>query len=309
MGQAVVTPLLRFPVLDEATGGTILVKPECLQRTGSFKFRGAFNRLMMIPAEERASGVVACSSGNHAQGVAESARILGVSATIVMPSDAPKIKLQRTRDLGAEVITYDRFGEDRVAIAMEICDRTGATFVHPFDDAGVIAGQGTIGLEIAEQARALGFDSLDAAIVCTGGGGISSGIALGLLDEISGCQFHTVEPADFNDYARSLAAGERLANEQAKPSIMDAILTESPGEISFSILKDRASEGLVVSDEEALRAVAFAFRELKLVVEPGGAAALAAVLAGKIKLKGRVVAIVLTGGNIDFEILQRALEQ
>jgi threonine dehydratase len=305
-GYAVETPLLRFPVLDEAVGGTVLVKPESLQRTGSFKFRGAFNRLNMIPEDERAAGVVACSSGNHAQGIAEAARILGMKATIVMPADAPAIKLQRTRDFGAEIVTYDRAGEDREAIAAEICSKTGATFVHPYNDAGVIAGQGTIGAEIAEQAKALGLIP-EAVLACTGGGGLSSGIALALASDLPECVFHTAEPEGFDDYARSLRADERLGNPALSGSVCDAILTERPGEMSFSILRERAGEGTVVSDEEALRAVAFAFRELKLVVEPGGAVALAAVLFGKIKTEGRVVGVVLSGGNIDPELLGKAL--
>lgn len=306
-GYAVKTPLLRFPVLDELTGGTILVKAECLQRTGSFKFRGAFNRLSQIPMEDRAKGVVACSSGNHAQGVAEAARLLGMKATIVMPADAPQIKLDRTRAFGAAVVTYDRYNEDREAIAAELCKESGATFVHPFNDLGVIAGQGTAGLELAAQAKELGFEKLDAAIVCTGGGGLASGVAYALCDAFPDLAFHTVEPEGFDDYARSLVAGSRLGNDKPEPSVMDAILTEMPGEHSFSILKSRAKQGLTVSDAEALNAIAFAFQELKLVAEPGGAAALAAVLSGKIDLKGRVVAITITGGNVDIGTLTRAL--
>ncbi|WP_417685972.1 threonine ammonia-lyase [Roseibium sp.] len=305
-GYAVKTPLLRFPVLDEAVGGTMLVKPECLQRTGSFKFRGAFNRLSMIPVAQRKHGVVACSSGNHAQGVAEAARLLGMKATIVMPADAPTIKLQRTRDFGAEVITYDRVSEDREAIAAAICDKSGATFVHPFDDPGVIAGQGTVGAEIAAQSAALGLVP-DTVLVCTGGGGLSSGVAVALEHDLPDCGFRTVEPSGFDDYARSLKAEERVGNPSTAGSVCDALLTERPGAIGFEILKRRAGDGLVVTDDEALAAVAFAHLELKLVVEPGGAVALAAILSGKFDAKGKVVCVVLTGGNIDPHMLHSAL--
>jgi threonine dehydratase len=305
-GYAVKTPLLRFPVLDEATGGTILVKPENLQRTGSFKFRGAYNRISRIPEEIRANGVVACSSGNHAQGVAESARILGIPATIVMPADAPAIKLQRTRGFGARVITYDRATEDREAIADGLCAESGATFVHPYNDPEIIAGQGTVGAEIADQARALGLEP-DAVVACTGGGGLSGGVALALESGLPEARFYTVEPEGFDDYARSLAQGERLANPQKSGSVCDALLSEMPGERGFAILHRLGVSGLTVSDQEALAAVAFAFLELKLVVEPGGAVALAALLNGRIPTQGRTLAVVLTGGNIDEAMMQRAL--
>lgn len=307
VGYAVETPLLRFPVLDEATGGTILVKPESLQRTGSFKFRGAFNCLSQVREADRARGVVACSSGNHAQGVAESARILGIPATIVMPEDAPTIKLNRTRAFGANVVTYQRASEDRDEIAAEICKRSGGVFVHPFNDPQVIAGQGTVGAEIAAQAKKLDLIP-DAVLACTGGGGLSGGIALALESDLPDTAFHTVEPQGFDEYARSLAAGERLSNENVSGSVCDALMSKTPGEIGFSLLMRLAGKGLVVSDGEALAAVAFAFNELKLVVEPGGAAALAAVLSGKISTKGRVLTVVLTGGNIDPTMLQKALQ-
>ncbi|MTI45301.1 L-threonine ammonia-lyase [Roseibium hamelinense] len=306
-GRAIKTPLLRFPVLDEIAGSTVLVKPENLQRTGSFKFRGAFNALSLVPEAERHKGVVACSSGNHAQGVAEAARLLSMPATIVMPADAPAIKLQRTKDFGATVVTYDRETEDRDAIAKGICEKTGGTFVHPFNDPGVIAGQGTVGAEIAAQAAAMGVKPKH-VLACTGGGGLSSGIALALMADLPDAVFHTVEPKDFDDYKRSLETGAVQHNERLGGSVCDALLSHQPGEIGFQILKHHAGTGYVVSDEEALRAVAFAFRELKLVVEPGGAAALAAVLHGKIDLPGSPLAIVLTGGNIDPVMLQRALD-
>lgn len=306
-GHAVVTPLLRFPVLDAVVGRPVLVKPETLQRTGSFKFRGAFNRVSMIPAEDRARGVVACSSGNHAQGVAEASRILGLKATIIMPEDAPAIKLQRTRALGADVITYRRGVDNRDAIAADICGRTGATFVHPYEDAGVISGQGTVGLEIAAQAKALGMVP-DVIVACTGGGGLTSGIALGVGQEAPDALVCTCEPEGFDDYARSLASGTRQGNAAASGSICDAILTDRPGETAFGILSDRKAQGLVVTDREALAAVAFAFTELKLVVEPGGAVALAALLSGKVPGGTGPVAIVLSGGNVDPAMMQRALQ-
>ncbi|MDD7910401.1 threonine/serine dehydratase [Pseudovibrio exalbescens] len=304
--HAVHTPLLRSNVLDEVTGGQILIKPECLQRTGSFKFRGAFNRLSMIPAEQRGAGVVACSSGNHAQGVAAAAKLLGMRATIVMPSDAPELKRRRTAALGAEVVLYDRLREDRDAIAHGIASETGGTFVHPFNDPGVIAGQGTVGLELSAQARAAGLE-LEGMAVCTGGGGLTSGIALALAELEPECVLHTCEPEGFDDYARSLAASAIVNNEQAGGSVCDAVLTQAPGDVGFEILRKRRVVPAIVTDEEALKAVAFAFTELKLVVEPGGAVALAAVLFGKVPVKDRCVGVTLSGGNIDPGMMARAL--
>jgi threonine dehydratase len=301
--EAVRTPLLPVALPD---GGEVFVKAETLQRTGSFKFRGAYNRLSMIPDAARPAGVVTCSSGNHAQGVAEAARILGMPATIVMPADAPAVKLARTRATGAEVVTYDRRSEDREAIAGAIAARTGATFVHPYDDPGVIAGQGTVGLEIAEDCAAHGLIP-DAVLVCCSGGGLVSGIALALEELAPRAAVHTVEPAGFDDYARSLAAGERLSNARSTGSICDALMAESPGAIGFAIARRRLSPGLVVTDEQALAAVAFAARHLRLVVEPGGAVALAALLAGLVPTKGRTVVAVLSGGNVDDAVLCRAL--
>jgi threonine dehydratase len=301
--EAVRTPLLPVGLPD---GDMIFVKAETLQRTGSFKFRGAFNRLSMIPEADRAPGVVACSSGNHAQGVAEAARVLGMPATIVMPADAPAMKLARTRAMGAAVVTYDRRTEDREAIAHEIASRTGATFVHPFDDAGVIAGQGTVGLEIAEDCAAHGLFP-DTVLVCCSGGGLVSGIALALEQLAPETAVHTVEPAGFDDYARSIAAGERLRNDAVSGSICDALMSATPGAIGFEIARRRLSPGVVVTDADALAAVAFAARELKLVAEPGGAVALAAVLSGRVPTRGRTVVAVLSGGNIDDAMLARAL--
>jgi len=305
-GQAVKTPVLRHPLLDERTGAHVLIKPENLQRSGSFKFRGAFNRLNLIPEHDRPKGVVACSSGNHAQGIAASAQLLGMPATIVMPEDAPQIKLARTRGYGATVVTYDRETESRDAIAKALCEESGATFVHPYNDPGVIAGQGTVGLELAEQAAALGCQ-LDDVLACTGGGGLASGIALALADKTPATCFHTAEPALFDDYKRSLESDSIQTNAAKSGSVCDALLTEAPGTLGFSILRKLAGEAVAVTDEEALAAVAFAFTELKLVVEPGGAVALAALLTGKLPLKGKTVGVVLTGGNIDPQMLMTAL--
>lgn len=301
--EAVRTPLLPVSL---PSGGLAFVKCENLQRTGSFKFRGAFNRLSMIEAADRPAGVVACSSGNHAQGVAEAARILGMPATIVMPSDAPAMKVARTRAFGASVVPYDRLSEDREAIAHAIARETGATFVHPYDDPGVIAGQGTIGLEIAEDCAARGLKA-DAVLVGASGGGLAAGIATALEALSPQTDVRTVEPAGFDDYARSLAAGERVANPRLGGSVCDALLALSPGAISFEVGRRRFGAGLSVTDAEALAAVAFAARDLKLVVEPGGAVALAALLAGRFPTEGRTVVAVLSGGNVDDAVLARAL--
>ncbi|KZL21391.1 L-threonine dehydratase catabolic TdcB [Pseudovibrio axinellae] len=307
-GYSSMTPLLNYPVLDERVNGRVFIKAENLQRTGSFKFRGAFNRLSLIPQGQRAGGVVACSSGNHAQGVAASAKILGFPAVIVMPKDAPELKIQRTKALGAEVILYCRHSEDREAIAHAICEERGATFIHPFNDSGVIVGQGTSGLEIVEQCEALGV-SPDVLISCTGGGGLTSGIALALEKSLPDCQIYTAEPAGFDDYARSLESGERVRNAALSGSVCDAIMTDTPGEKSFAILKRRQAKGLSVSDEQAMHAVAYAYFELKLVVEPGAAVALASLLSGQIDLDGKTAVITISGGNVDPSVFEAALKQ
>lgn len=305
-GHAVRTPLLNAPLLDEITGCRTLVKPEMLQRTGSFKFRGAFNRMSMIPQEDRHKGVIAFSSGNHAQGVACAARDLGMSATIVMPADAPAIKIENTRAYGADVRLYDRYREDREKIGKELAAGTGATLVKPYDDLGIIAGQGTVGLEIAEQAAEIGHKP-DIALVCCGGGGLSSGTALALKHDFPAIEIYSVEPAGFDDTARSLARGERVENEPGSRSICDALLASTPGEMTFALNSQHLSAGLSVTDEEVLQAMAVAFRTLKVVAEPGGAVALAAVLAGRIDVKGKTVAVVMSGGNVDPARFQEAL--
>lgn len=307
-GQAVVTPLLASNVLDERVGGRVLLKAECLQRTGSFKFRGAFNRLSMIPEGEREGGVVACSSGNHAQGVAAAAAILGMPAVIVMPKDAPAVKIARTRALGAEVVLYDRLTEDREAIARAIAADRRATFVHPYDDTGVMAGQGTVGLEAAAECRRLGIVP-DLAMAPASGGGLVAGVSTALGEAFPGVAVYAVEPEGFDDHVRSLAAGERLTNERLGGSLCDALLSNSPGEKTFPVNRRTLAGAVAVSDAEALAAVAFAFRELKLVLEPGGAVALAALLTGRIDGRGKTSVVVLSGGNVDEAVLARALAE
>jgi threonine dehydratase len=291
--MAVITPLIESSALNKRIGGRILIKPENLQRTGSFKFRGAYNKLSQLPEAARGAGVAAYSSGNHAQGVAAAAALLGMPATIVMPADAPRIKIENTCGYGAEVVLYDRYHEVRDEVAAEIVAERGATLVRPYDDPDIIAGQGTCGLEIAQQAAALGA-KLDAVLVCCGGGGLVSGTALALAELTPSTAVYSVEPKSFDDTARSLAAGERLRNDPAARSICDALLAPTPGELTFALNKQLLAGGLVVSDEEAAAAMAYAFRELKLVIEPGGAVALAALLAGRIEAAGKVVALTLS---------------
>ncbi len=314
-GWAVETPLLNSPALDRELGGRILLKAEILQRTGSFKFRGAFNRISLIPEAERGAGVVAYSSGNHAQGVAAAAALLGVPATIVMPEDAPAIKVANTRGYGAEVVLYDRATEDREAIGEAISSERGSTMVRPYDDPGVIAGQGTCGLEIAQQAAARGFE-IDALMVCCGGGGLTAGSALAMAELSPETQVYTVEPAGFDDTRRSLAksaaaqsaAGDvRVKNDPAAQSFCDALLAPTPGELTFPINRRLLAGGFAVSDAEVRAAMNYAFRTLKLVIEPGGAVALAAVLAGRLETRGKTVALTLSGGNVDPKIYREVL--
>jgi len=300
--HAVRTPLVESPVLNAATGGRVFLKLESLQRTGSFKFRGACNRLAMIPPGDRARGVVAFSSGNHAQGVAAAAQLFGMPALIVMPSDAPRPKIEGTRAFGAEIVTYDRVHEDREAIAGRICAERGAVLVKPFDDAGIIAGQGTAGLEIAEDARRFGV-SLDEMLVPCSGGGLVSGIALALKGAGVAARVHSVEPENFDGMKRSLEAGARVQAPGGKLSIADALMAPIPGSIVFELAKDLLAPGLAVNDAELERAVVFAAQQLKLLVEPGGAAALAALLAGRVDARGRCVALLLSGGNAEFGVI------
>ncbi|MEL6375381.1 MAG: threonine/serine dehydratase [Pseudomonadota bacterium] len=297
-GHAVRTPLLQHPALDAAAGGTVLVKAENLQRVGAFKFRGAYNAISRLSADAYPGGVVACSSGNHAQGVATAASLLGFAATIVMPSDAPALKIARTRAAGAEVVLYDRVNEDREAIAKGLCGQLRAAFVHPFDNPDVIAGQGTAGVEMMEQAAERGLTP-DAVVVCVSGGGLLGGIALAVKAHAPTAQLYAAEPAGFDDMARSLVSGQREHNEAASGSICDALLTPSPGAITFALAREHVSAGLVVTDDEVREAMRFAFTEMKLVVEPGGAVALAAVLTGKLETRGRCTGVLISGGNVD----------
>jgi threonine dehydratase len=305
-GKAVLTPLLESPLLNARLGGRLLVKAEMLQRTGSFKFRGAFNRISLIPEADRARGVIAFSSGNHAQGVAAAAKAFGIAATIIMPSDAPAVKVRNTRALGAEVIFYDRWTGNREAIGARLAEETGATLVRPYDDPGIIAGQGTIGLEIAAQAEAAGA-RLDACVVCCGGGGLVAGTALALADRSPGTPVFAAEPVGFDDTARSLAAGERVANAPGATSFCDAIVTPIPGEVTFRINARLLAGGVAVTDAEVADAMRTAFDALRVVVEPGGAVALAAALSGKVPVEGRTVAVVCSGGNVDPEVFVKVL--
>ena len=305
-GHAVRTPLISNPFLDEQVGGRVLIKCENLQRTGAFKFRGAYNALAALPRETRSHGVVAVSSGNHAQGVAEAARLFGVRATIVMPSDAPEIKRLRTERSGGRIVAYDRASEDRDAVVARFIAEHGGTLIHPFNNFHVIAGQGTVGLEIAEDCASAGVKP-DAVLVPTSGGGLSAGIGLAVRDGSPETGIVVVEPEGFDDFRRSLAAGEILANERSAGSVCDALLISQAGALGFAINRANGATGVAVSDAEALAAVAFAFRELKLVVEPGGAVALAAVLSGKVETRDRTVVVVLSGGNIDGAMLAEAL--
>ena len=307
-GVALRTPLLTSPVLDALTGARVVLKPETLQRTGSFKFRGAYNKVSSIPPERRAGGVVAFSSGNHAQGVAAAAQLLGLPAVIVMPADAPAIKLANTRGYGAEVVLYDRRREDREAIAARIAETRGAAIVRPYDDPDIIAGQGTVGREIARQAKAIGVD-LDAALLPCGGGGLISGSALALRAAWPSLPVWAVEPAGFDDTARSLAAHRRLGNAPEAQSICDGLMAPMPGRLTFALNERLLAGGIAVSDEEVLAAMAFAFRVLKLVVEPSGAVTLAALLAGRFDGRGRSVALVCSGGNVDPDVFGRSLVQ
>ena len=295
---AVRTPLVESPVLSTLTGGRVLLKLETLQRVGAFKFRGAFNKISQVDREKYPGGVVACSSGNHAQGVADAAALLGLRAAIVMPADAPAIKVARTRALGAEVVTYDRDREDRMAIAKRLAAERRAAMVHPFDDPDIIAGQGTTGLEIVEQCQAMGLMP-EALLAPCSGGGLVTGIAIAVKAQVPGFAVYAVEPAGFDDLARSLASGQIEHNARMSGSICDALLSAEPGKLTFALARRLLEGSLTVSDDEVRRAMRLAFEELKLVVEPGGAAALAALLAGRIEVRGRTVVIVLSGGNVD----------
>ncbi|KAF1007311.1 MAG: L-threo-3-hydroxyaspartate ammonia-lyase [Luteibacter sp.] len=300
-GAAVRTPLLEFDTLNERVGRRVMVKFEGAQHTGSFKFRGAYNRLSRLDDTQRQAGVVAWSSGNHAQGVAAAAKRLGIRATIVMPADAPANKLANTRRLGAEVVTYDRFNESREAIAAGIAEERGAVRVPPFDDPYIMAGQGTVGLEIIEQSADLGVD-LAAVLVCCGGGGLTAGVATAVKGLRPHIDVYCVEPQTFDDTARSLVAGTRQKVSPEARSICDALMSPSPGELTFPINQALLSGGLTVSEDEVKDAMRFAFQSMKLVIEPGGAVALAALLNDRLPVGDSHVAIVVSGANADAEL-------
>lgn len=300
------TPLLSSPFIDELTGRKVYVKAECLQHTGSFKFRGAWSALSALAEKQRQQGVIAYSSGNHAQAVAYAAKRYGISATIIMPHDAPQLKIDNTKALGAEVIIYDRLKESREDIGDKLSSERGLTLIKPYDNQHVIAGQGTTGLEIAKQATEAGVKSADVLVPC-GGGGLTSGIALALADAAPDMRVHPCEPEGFDDVTRSLQKGERLKNPTMGGSLCDAIVTPMPGELTFPVMKELCGNGLIVSDAEALKAVALAFLRLKIVLEPGGAVALAAAVFKKNMLENDTVIVVASGGNAAPATFQKAL--
>jgi threonine dehydratase len=308
LGLIVRTPMLRHPLLDSLTGGTVLLKPEPLQLTGSFKLRGAMNAALLMDPTARRAGIVTHSSGNHGQATAAAAHRLGMPALVAMPTDAPAIKVESTRRWGAEVVFFDRHGTDRDALAARLATERGATVIPPFDHPDVIAGQGTVALELVEDTKSSGL-TLDALAVCTGGGGLIGGCALTMEALVPGAQVWAVEPEGWDDTRRSLEAGRRLANDGTGPGLCDSLLTRQPGALTFAINQSRLAGGVVVTEAEVLRAMRFAFEHLKLVVEPGGAVALAAVLARKVNARGRVVGIVISGGNVDPVLFARALTQ
>lgn len=305
-GHARVTPLLNSPFMDEIAGRRVWIKPECLQHTGSFKFRGAWSALSALDPDTRARGVIAYSSGNHSQGVAHAATLHGVSSVIVMPSDAPALKIANTKALGAEVVLYDRATEDRDVIGAQIAQDKGLTLIRPFDEPQVIAGQGTTGLEIAAQAAAAGVTQAD-VLVCCGGGGLTAGIALALEADAPGMRVRPVEPTGFDDVARSLRSGGIERNARLSGNICDAIITAQPGDLTFPIMARLCGPGLIVTEDEALAAMAHAFLRLKVVAEPGGAVALAAALSRSDQIEGDDVIVTISGGNVDPDIFAQAL--
>jgi threonine dehydratase len=306
-GHAIVTPLLESPALNERLGLTVLIKPETLQRVGAFKFRGAYNRLVQLTPEERKAGVVAFSSGNHAQGVALAAKLLGIPALIVMPSDAPALKIANTRGYGAEVKLYDRLTESREKIAAAIAAERGAVVVPAFDDPRIIAGQGTAGLELVQQARARGAE-LDAVVAPCSGGGLLSGVATAVKALSPASAIYGVEPAGYDDTRTSLAAGKRTPMKPTFRTLCDALETPCPGELTFPILQQTVTDIAVVTDAEVAEAMRLAFSMLKLVVEPGGSVGLAALMTGKVAPRpGATVGLILSGGNVDPDLFARVL--
>ncbi len=300
------TPLLRCEALDQRTGGTVLLKAECLQRTGSFKIRGATNRLLQLSDDEKEKGVVAWSSGNHAQGVAAAAQLLSISAKIVMPTDAPKIKIEGTKAFGAEIVFYDRATEDREAIGRRIAKDEGRVLVPSYDDPFIICGQGTVGVELAQQTNELGL-KLDDVLVPVSGGGLIAGVGLAVKYVFPDANIYTVEPEGFDDHRRSLDTGQRQTNTSQAGSLCDALLAPTPGELTWAINRNQLAGGYTVNETDVLAAMAFARKHINVKLEPGGAAALAAVLNGMHRTNKRCVAVVLSGGNVDEETFNRAL--
>lgn len=306
-GHSIRTPLLESEAINEHFGGRILFKTEALQRTGSFKFRGAFNKLSIL-ASQGVKDVVAYSSGNHAQGVALAARLLDMNAVIIMPADAPTIKIENTKQLGAEVILYDRYTQAREVIGDEIAKQRNLSLVKPYDDEDIIAGQGTVGLEIVQQLNILGLIP-DQLVAPCGGGGLISGTAIAVHQSFADCQIYCAEPEDFDDTARSLSAGQHQTNNPNARSICDAIVTPTPGELTLPIMQAHLSAGLVASEDSVLRAMTMCMQNLKAVVEPGGCVALGALLNGQLDTVGKTTVVVLSGGNADIEMLSKALEK
>ncbi len=300
------TPMLRHRALDAAAGGVVLVKPEPLQVTGSFKLRGATNAALLLPPEARARGIVTHSSGNHGQAIAAACHALGMPALIAMPEDAPRVKVEATRAWGAEIHFFDRHGVDRDALAADLARQRGATHIPPFDHLDVIAGQGTAILELLEDALTEGFKP-DQLAICTGGGGLLAGSALSTRALAPQARLYAVEPEGWDDYGQSLRAGHRIANDGLGSGLCDSLLSKQPGQITFAVNAPRVTDGLVVTPEEVFAAMRFAFTHLKLVVEPGGAVALAAVLAGKLATRDAVTGIILSGGNVDAGVFAQAM--
>jgi threonine dehydratase len=292
-GVATRTPVVTSRTLDALVGASVFLKCENLQRMGAFKFRGAYNRLAQLPAAERAAGVIAFSSGNHAQGVALAARLLGVRATIVMPHDAPSSKVAATLDYGAEIVTYERGVERREDVSRRVLAERGGTLVPPFDDPAIVAGQGTVALELFED-----VPGLNAVVTPLGGGGLLAGTALVARSVSETVEVFGVEPVEGDDFARSLAAG-RPVEIDVPVTIADGLRTQRPGDVTFPIVAALCAGVVTVSDDDLRAALRFAFERLKLVVEPSGAAGLAALLGAKIDLRGRRVGVIVTGGNVD----------
>jgi len=307
-GVVVHTPLLRNPMLDRLTGGQVFLKAESLQLTGSFKFRGAFNMLSQIPPGRRRAGVVAFSSGNHAQGVAAAARRLDIPAVIVMPADAPLAKREGTAAYGAEIVLYDRNTEDREAIARAIAMQREAILVPPFDHPQIMAGQGTAGREIMDDLGELGL-APDVVLVPASGGGLMAGIALAVRARAPFARMVMVEPQGFDDHARSFASGRRERNERSSGSICDALMSTAPGELTFAVNRELIETVIAVDDHAVMEAMRFAFRNLRLVLEPGGAIALAALMMGLVDISNRVAVAVLSGGNVDARMFSGLIQE